>query len=92
MTQIGDTGFGEGSDKSRGYMNMSEYFLADRKAEERAKQRAAESVPHPRSQEVKGTLLGDFLFPSGESSGCDPYNSTQGQGARDAWRARRDRR
>jgi hypothetical protein len=71
---------------------MSEYFLADRKAEERAKQRAAEHAPPQRSQDVKATLLGDFLFPSGEPSGCDPYNSTQGKAAREAWRTRRDRR
>jgi hypothetical protein len=75
---------------------MSEYFLADRKAEERAKQRAAESKPASkpahRSQDVKVTLLGDFLFPSVESPGCDPYNSTQGKAAREAWRLRRDRR
>jgi hypothetical protein len=72
---------------------MSEYFLADRKAEERAKQRAAESKPPAhRSQDVKVTLLGDFLFPSVEPPGCDPYNSTQGKAAREAWRLRRDRR
>ena len=28
---------------------------------------------------MKVTLLGDFLFPSGESQGCDPYNGTQGK-------------
>jgi hypothetical protein len=72
---------------------MSEYFLADRKAEERAKQRATEEVkPHPRSQDIKVTLLGDFLFPSGEPQGCDPYNSTYGRAARQAWQSRRDRR
>ncbi|MEO8063140.1 MAG: hypothetical protein ABI821_10360 [Pseudomonadota bacterium] len=71
---------------------MSEYFLADRKAEERAKQRAAASKPLHRSQEVKVTLLGDFLFPSVEAPGCDPYNSTQGKAARDAWAVRRARR
>jgi hypothetical protein len=71
---------------------MSEYFLADRKAEERETQRAAETKPHLRSQNVKVTLLGEFLFPSGEPQGCDPYNSTQGKGTPDAWRQRRDRR
>jgi len=71
---------------------MSEYFLADRKAEERAKQRAAESKPNPRSQDVKVTLLGDFLFPSVEPPGCDPYNSTHGKAAREAWRLRSGRR
>ena len=71
---------------------MSEYFLADRKAEERAKQRAAESKPQQRSQDVKVTLLGDFLFPSAEPPGCDPYNSTQGKTAREAWRLRSGRR
>ena len=71
---------------------MSEYFLADRKAEERAKQRTMEAVPHQRSQDIKVTLLGDFLFPSGEPQGCDPYNSTHGKLARQAWQTRRDRR
>jgi hypothetical protein len=71
---------------------MSEYFLADRKAEERAKQRAAETTPNQRSQDVKVTLLGDFMFPSVEPPGCDPYNSTQGKAARDAWRLRSNRR
>jgi hypothetical protein len=71
---------------------MSEYFLADRKAEERAKQRAAETTPNHRSQDVKVTLLGDFMFPTAEPAGCDPYNSTQGKAARDAWRLRSNRR
>jgi hypothetical protein len=71
---------------------MSEYFLADRKAEERAQQRASDTKPQARSQDVKVTLLGDFLFPSGEPQGSDPYNSIQGKAAREAWRLRRDRR
>jgi hypothetical protein len=71
---------------------MSEYFLADRKAEERAQQRATEPKPNQRSQEVKVTLLGDFLFPSAEPPGCDPYNSTQGKATREAWRLRNSRR
>jgi hypothetical protein len=44
------------------------------------------------SQDMKVTLLGDFLFPTSEPQGCDPYNSTQGKSAREAWRTRRDRR
>jgi hypothetical protein len=71
---------------------MSEYFLADRKAEERDKKRAAEPTPQQRSQDIKVTLLGDFLLPSVEPPGCDPYNSTQGKGAPAVWRVRRDRR
>jgi hypothetical protein len=71
---------------------MSEYFLADRKAEERAKQRPASHQPQTGSQDIKVTLLGDFLFPSGEPLGCDPYNSTQGKTARAAWKQRRERR
>lgn len=70
---------------------MSEYFLADRKAEERAKHRATEAEPNQRSQDVKATLLGDFLTPSFEPTGSDPYNSTQGKAAREAWHARRSR-
>jgi hypothetical protein len=41
---------------------------------------------------MKVTLLGDFLFPTNEPQGCDPYNNTYGNAAREAWRTRRDRR
>ena len=64
---------------------MSEYYLADLKAEERARQRQRELAPtrepkQPKqSQDMKVTLLGDFLFPTSEPQGCDPYNSTQRQ-------------
>jgi hypothetical protein len=74
---------------------MSDYYLADMKAEERARQRKRELEPprEPRqSQDMKVTLLGDFLFPSSEPQGCDPYNSTQGRSPRDAWKTRRERR
>ena len=74
---------------------MSEYFLADQKARERAKQRALERQQEQtpaKSQDVKVTLLGDFLFPSVEPQGCDPYNSMHGKSAREAWKTRRDRR
>jgi len=74
---------------------MSDYYLADVKAEERARQRQRELEPtrEPRqSQDMKVTLLGDFLFPSNEPQGCDPYNSTQGRSSREAWKTRRDRR
>jgi len=74
---------------------MSDYYLADVKAEERARQRERE-LDTPRepkkSQDMKVTLLGDFLFPSSEPQGCDPYNSTQGKPILEAWRTRRDRR
>lgn len=73
---------------------MSEYYLADRKAEERAHKREFErpAAPSPtESQNVKVTLLGDFMFPSNESPGCDPYNSLHGTTAREAWRSRRER-
>ena len=72
---------------------MSEYYLADQKATERARQR--ESKPEPRAreaQDVKVQLVGDFVSTSAEPAGCDPYNSTQGKSARDMWRVRRDRR
>jgi|KBSMisStaDraftv2_1062788.scaffolds.fasta_scaffold729388_1 hypothetical protein len=72
--------------------NMSEYYLADRKAEERQRQRDAKPDANAESQNVKVTLLGDFLFPTAESNGCDPYNSTQGKSAREVWKTRRDRR
>ena len=74
---------------------MSEYFLADKKAAERARLRKQEQElkkQQPGAQDMKVTLLGDFLFPSNESQGCDPYNSSHGKAAREAWRTRRDRR
>jgi hypothetical protein len=75
---------------------MSEYYLADLQAEERARQRELEQqkgkAPVAKSQEMKITLLGDFLFPSSEPRGCDPYNSQQGRNAIEAWRDRRERR
>jgi len=73
---------------------MSEYFLADLKAEERARQRDQlrnEPAPAPK-QEMKVSLLGDFLFPTAEPQGCDPYNNVQGKPVRDNWRQRRERR
>lgn len=77
---------------------MSEYFLADVRAKERAGQRANDrdrvsaERPRPQAQDMKVTLLGDFLFPTVEPQGCDPYNSTNGKSAREAWKTRRDRR
>jgi hypothetical protein len=74
---------------------MSEYYLADRKAVERAQQRERErelkQAPQ-KDQGMKVTLLGDFLFPSTEPQGCDPYNSTHGKSVREAWKSRRERR
>lgn len=73
---------------------MTEYYLADRKAEERAKARRAKDDRNSlQAQDVKVTLLGDFLLSStGEPQGCDPYNATQGKSPRDAWRGRNTRR
>jgi hypothetical protein len=74
---------------------MSEYYLADLKAEERARQRDIEKKKEKapaRSQDVRITLLGDFLFPTSESQGFDPYNSQQGKTPMEAWRHRRERR
>ncbi|HKU90580.1 MAG TPA: hypothetical protein VJP84_12375 [Steroidobacteraceae bacterium] len=74
---------------------MSEYYLADQQAEERARQRELEKHKEKapaKSQDVKITLLGDFLFPTSEAQGCDPYNSQQGKTPIEAWRHRRERR
>jgi hypothetical protein len=75
---------------------MSDYYLADLKAEERARQRVQdqrrEQKGSAKSQDVKVTLLGDFLFPANEPQGCDPYNSLHGTVSHDAWKTRRDRR
>ena len=73
---------------------MSDYYLADHKAAERARQRDREKEEKApaKAENIKVTLLGDFLFPTHESQGCDPYNSTQGKVPRDAWVAGRGRR
>jgi hypothetical protein len=72
---------------------MSEYYLADQRARERADKRNQQGEPpaSPQSQDVKVTLLGDFLFSSGESQGFDPYNSVHGKAPRDLWRGTRGR-
>jgi hypothetical protein len=74
---------------------MSEYFLADQKAEERARQRDLPrnepAAPAPK-QRMRFSLLGDFLFPGAEPQGCDPYNNVQGKPLQDAWQDRRQRR
>lgn len=67
---------------------MSEYFLADTKAEERVRE---QDKKHPSEQVMKVTLLGDFLFPTSEPQGCDPYNSSHGETQRDLWRTRHRR-
>ena len=71
---------------------MSEYYLADIKAEERARQRELERPAPAKNQQMKVTMLGDFLFPTSEPQGCDPYNSAQGKADRERWRMRRERR
>ena len=74
---------------------MSEYYLADRNAEERERRsrNAHQATRDPKeSQNIKVTLLGDFLFPTSEPRGCDPYNATHGKSTFEAWRMRRDRR
>ncbi len=91
VTQFGDTRTQFTPETVRA--SMSEYYLADKRAKERATQGAAQkSSSNSDSQSVKVTLLGDFLFQSAESKGCDPYNSTQGKSLRDAWSTRRGRR
>ena len=74
---------------------MSDYYLADVKAEERERQRrsATEAPREPKeSQNMKVTLLGDFLFPANEPRGCDPYNATHGKSIRETWQKKRDPR
>ena len=73
---------------------MSEYYLADVNAEKRERRRrnAPEATREPKeSQNMKVNLLGDFLFPTSESQGCDPYNATHGKSTGVAWRIRRGR-
>ena len=89
MTRFSDTAVGQ-SRNAGDNKNMSDYYLADRRAEDRA--RRQEKKQPAQAQDIKITLLGDFLFASNEPPGCDPYNSTHGKSLREAWRARRDRR
>ncbi len=70
---------------------MSEYYLADQRAAERARQEQGERDGTKQAQDVKITLLGDFLFPSQEPQGFDPYNHVNGKSLRDAWKIRRNR-
>ena len=72
---------------------MSEYYLADQRAKERERQRrhSLEQTREPKqAQDMKITLLGDFLFPSNEPKGYDPYNATNGKSPRELWRSRRE--
>lgn len=74
---------------------MSEYYLADdlaRKRERERERRRQGETPPMQAQDVKVTLMGDFLFTTTEPQGCDPYNSTHGKSAREIWKTRRDRR
>jgi len=73
---------------------MSEYYLADRKAEDRERRRrkAPEAREAKESQNMQVTLLGDFLFPANEPRGCDPYNATHGKSIRETWQKKRDPR
>ena len=95
MTPFGDNPRGQESDNNKSGHEMSEYYLADALANERARQRERQTQqeqPPKQAQDVKFTLLCDFPFASGEPEGCDPYNATNGKSARDVWRLRRDRR
>jgi hypothetical protein len=74
---------------------MSEYYLADQRARERIDQHTQQDVKPAGApgQDVKVTLLGDFIFPTEESQGFDPYDNSHGKSPpRDAWHATRNRR
>jgi hypothetical protein len=90
VTQFCDTESGSKSDSVR-TKKMSEYYLADQRAAERARQDQGERDGAKQAQDVKITLLGDFLFPSQEPQGFDPYNHVNGKSLRDAWKIRRNR-
>jgi hypothetical protein len=70
---------------------MSQYYLADQQADERAHARR-DHQQTKQAQDVKVTLLGDFLFASSEPQGCDPYNATHGKSPRELWKTVRERR
>ena len=91
MTHFGDTE--NRPDFSVRTKKMSEYYLADQKAEERARQERDPKAGDgsKQAQDVKITLLGDFLFPSQEPQGFDPYNHVNGKSLRDAWKISRNR-
>ncbi len=73
---------------------MSEYYLADQRARKSTRQitQQDETSARPQNQDVKATLLGDFVVSSGEPQGFDPYNNVHGKSPRDTWRSTRDRR
>jgi hypothetical protein len=73
---------------------MSEYYLADQRARESTKKgtQQDEKSARPQNQDVKATLLGEFVVSSGEPQGFDPYNNVHGKSPRDTWRSTRDRR
>jgi hypothetical protein len=72
---------------------MSEYYLADQRAEQRARERKPDKPKAPaQAADIKITLLGDFQFPSSEPRGCDPYNSLHGKSPQEAWHSPRERR
>jgi hypothetical protein len=91
VTQFGDTEVRTNS--SVRTKKMSEYYLADVRAEERARQKQGERQGNgtKQAQDVKITLLGDFLFPSQEPQGFDPYDHVNGKTLRDAWKSQRHR-
>lgn len=73
---------------------MSDYYLAAERARQREQERNRERSqqrPANQAQDVKVTLLGDFLLTTQESQGCDPYNSTHGKPPRDVWASRKTR-
>jgi hypothetical protein len=93
VTQFGDTA-PRTEVRSGEKKNMSEYYLADHKIAERDRQRQRERdiEKRPEAREFKATLLGDFMSPTLEPQGCDPYNSTGGKPVPEVWSARRARR
>ena len=73
---------------------MSEYYLADQKAEELARQQNRDRKAgdgSKQAQDVKITLLGNLVFRSQEPQGFDPYNHVNGKSLRDAWKYSRNR-
>lgn len=72
---------------------MSEYFLAEERARQRERERERATEKRPKAaQKLKVTLLGEFALTTSEPQGCDPYNSSLGKAAQDAWQSPRLRR
>ena len=93
VTQFGDTGLRVECVRTRGkHEQMSEYYLADRKlknAPQRESRTGRSSTVATEGQNVKVTLLGDFMFPIERITGLRSLQQHSGQDHARSWRRAR---